>query len=65
MSVRSSLLFASKYEPFAVMNEAESERRVPVPRAMPPGLKMTDDGSSLLAVVAPPRPLTLASCSLR
>src|SRR5689334_17562876 len=31
---------------------------------MPPGLNTIDDGVSLLAAVAPPRPVTRASCSL-
>src|SRR5690349_15808828 len=31
---------------------------------MPPGLNTIDDGSSLLAALAPPRPVTRASCSL-
>src|SRR5665647_1051681 len=44
--------------------EAPSSTCVPSETGMPPGLKITDEASVLLAALAPPRPVTFASCSL-
>src|SRR5687767_6142125 len=41
-----------------------TEKFVPSAIGIPPGLNTIADGVSLLAAVAPPRPVTRASCSL-
>src|ERR1043165_1032341 len=52
------------YEPLAMYDVKPTAKFVPSATGIPPGLNTIADGLSFEAAVAPPRPVTAASCSL-